>query len=470
MWNRTAGTSVFPLKVSLMNWETEKTYEESDHLEAHERIIRPLFNASTEAYVYRVTPHARKYPYPRRDIGVPIELKDESILKPKKGKYIFDKTQECITGHEFLWNATGGKRGSIVLILANGFDFGEIFPHCYNPAEALAPNWGQTLSAIMLCRKMRKENILTVVLTATNGIEDLTIYAPDEVCGKIFSLAESLCKRHGERMNESFRQIMDSGVIPSLNSPTRPMAAERNGFFTPKSERSSKIYIPTYFCPLHLTLINWATERDYKETDHLQVHEQVIRPLFNASMETYVYRGTAKPRKYYTGDIIPGSEPLELENESILKPANGKYIFDKTKECITGHEYLWNVKRYKRGSIVMILKNNFDFSEIFKHCYNPGDLSNPNTGQSPGLVRLCKKIRREKNAITAVLSASNGIQYMTIYASDEVIEKIKSLADSLCKSWDDRNKEPFSQIMNKSIPDGSEIANDSDPEADRGSA
>jgi hypothetical protein len=450
-----------------MNWETAKTYEEFDHLEAHERVIRPLFNASTEAYVYRVTPHARKYPYPRRDVGVPIEFKDESILIPQKGKYIFDKTQECITGHEFLWNATGAKRGSIVLVLANGFDFSEIFPHCYDPMEVLAPNWGQTLSAVMLCRKMREENILTVVLTATNGIEDLTIYAPDEMFGEIFSFAESLCKRHGQRMNESFLQIIRGGAAPDPNPSTQPVPAKRDETLALESE-GLNVSRP-WFCPLELTLINYTTERDYKETDHLQAHERVVRPLFNASTKAYIYRSTAKPRKYYTGDIIPGSGPLELKDESILKPEKGKYIFDKTQECITGHEYLWNATRHKRGSIVLVLENDFDFREIFPHCFAPGNLLNPNTGQSTGSVRLCKKIR-EENAIAAVFSASNGIQYMTIYASDEVIEKIRSLADSLCKSWNDRNKEPFSQIMNKSMHDGSGIANGSDPKANNGSA
>jgi hypothetical protein len=209
------------------------------------------------------------------------------------------------------------------------------------------------------------------------------------------------------------------------------------------------MFIPAYFCPLGLTLINWITERDYKESDHLQVHEKVIRPLFNASTETYIYRGTAKPRKYYTGDIIPGSEPLELKDESILRPTKGKYIFDKTKECITGHEYLWNAKGGKRGSIVLVLGNGFDFSEIFPHCYNPVDLLTPNIANSKGAVKLCKKMREER-IITAVLSAC-GIKELSIYAQADAFGKIGRLADSLCKSWDDRNKEPFSQIIDGSM-------------------
>lgn len=200
------------------------------------------------------------------------------------------------------------------------------------------------------------------------------------------------------------------------------------------------------FCPLGIRLINWKTDKIYKESDHLQVHEQIIRPLFNVSTETYIYRGTAKERRYPWGDIIPGSEPVKLEDEVILKPKKGKYIFDKTQECITGHEYLWNAEACKRGSIVMVLENDFDFSEIFPYCYRPGISGTPNVGQSPSAVRLCNEMRKE-NIITATLLASNGIRYMKIYASDEAFERITSLAYSLCKGHDDWLNESFSQIL-----------------------
>jgi hypothetical protein len=201
---------------------------------------------------------------------------------------------------------------------------------------------------------------------------------------------------------------------------------------------------------LIVTLIHWFCKNrndkkdSYNESDHFQVHEQVIRPIFNASREVYIYRGTAKERRYPWGDIIPGSSPIKLEDESILKPQKGKYIFDKTQECITGHEYLWNAVCCKRGSIVFILENDFDFSEIFKHCYEPGDLENPNSGQSSVAIRLCKKIR-EENAIAVALSASNGIEHMLIYAQSEVFKKIRNLANALCKSHDEWLKEYYSQ-------------------------
>jgi len=200
----------------------------------------------------------------------------------------------------------------------------------------------------------------------------------------------------------------------------------------------------TWFCPLNLTLINLTTQRIYNHCNHLQAHEYVVRPLFIASTEAYIYRGTLKERVTSLGEIM---KPIELKDESILIPQKGKYIFDKTQECITGHEYLWNVDWCRRGSIVMVLENGFDFSEIFRHCYKPCIIKNPNSGQSSGAIRFCKQAR-EKNTIATVLSASNGIEWLTIYASDEVFEKIYSLAESLCKSREDWGNETLNQVIN----------------------
>jgi len=195
----------------------------------------------------------------------------------------------------------------------------------------------------------------------------------------------------------------------------------------------------TPFCPLHLTLINLETDRIYQESDHLQVHEQIIRPLFNASTETYIYRGISEERRTL--------KPIELKNESILKPKKGKYIFDKTQECITGHECLWNATASIRGSIVFVFKEKFDFREIFKCCYTPCLLSNPTAGHTQGAIRFCKKMI-EENAVIALLSASSGIEKMDICAPAEKFKKLYDLAESLCKSRDEWRNEPFNQILN----------------------
>jgi hypothetical protein len=75
---------------------------------------------------------------------------------------------------------------------------------------------------------------------------------------------------------------------------------------------------------------------------------------------------------------------------------------------------------------------------------------------------------RDKNTMTAILKAIVGHHYLEIYAPDEEYGKISNLAKSLCKSKDDRLKEPFSQIMNESMRDGSGSADVSDPEVNIG--
>ena len=57
---------------------------------------------------------------------------------------------------------------------------------------------------------------------------------------------------------------------------------------------------------------------------------------------------------------------LYKENSDILFPDKGKFRFDNFKECVEGHEYLWNVTGWKRGSIVIILKRDeVNFIDIY---------------------------------------------------------------------------------------------------------
>ncbi|PUA38050.1 hypothetical protein C8Z91_16750 [Paenibacillus elgii] len=162
-------------------------------------------------------------------------------------------------------------------------------------------------------------------------------------------------------------------------------------------------------------------------------YENVIRPLFDASIQAFVYRGTSEEHEGAFGELV--GKPIDMKQEDILIPYKGKYRFDKTKECISGHEYIWHARSYKRGSIVLILPNDFDFSAVFTYCYSPSFDETPHMGQSPGAVKLCRETK--DNHIAVIFSASNGIENMGIYASDETINKIADLAESLCDELKD---------------------------------
>jgi hypothetical protein len=46
-----------------------------------------------------------------------------------------------------------------------------------------------------------------------------------------------------------------------------------------------------------------------------------------------------------------------LKNKDILIKEKGKHKLDILKECVKGHECLWNVAGFQRGSIIIILEN-----------------------------------------------------------------------------------------------------------------
>ena len=169
----------------------------------------------------------------------------------------------------------------------------------------------------------------------------------------------------------------------------------------------------------------------------LPVFEKVIRPMLNASNKAFIYLPKNGAQEDYDNSIalclqvpsLMGSvapaiiQALDLSTEDILVKERGKYRLDKTKDCITKHEYLWLANGYRRGSIIINLPRDFDFLSVLPHCYTPKELLNPILGQSPGAVKMCKEIK-DNGGIAVIFSASNGLEFMDIYAPNEVINSI----------------------------------------------
>ena len=167
----------------------------------------------------------------------------------------------------------------------------------------------------------------------------------------------------------------------------------------------------------------------YDEKSVLPAHEFVIRPLLEKSMEAFVYKGS-KDEFFLCGKM---QIPIALEQEDILIAEKGKFRFDNTKECILGHEYLWNATTWKRGSVVIIIENGkVDFSTIFKHTYRPSFTDNPNTGNNIAATKKCR-MEAEKGNIAICLPASNGIEYMNVYAKADILDKIVDCARTNCQ-------------------------------------
>jgi hypothetical protein len=172
-----------PLSVSLTPLEVRHHYEINDQLPAHNLVIRVLIEHCTGAYLYGL----------KKDNELFIQNSD--ILQSDKGKYRFDTTKECITGHEVLWNVTGWKRGSIVIILENGkIDFKTLFKHCFRPGLSATPNMGNSISATKKCKKEASRNNIGICFPASNGLEWMQIYASPALTRELLSEARIYCQ------------------------------------------------------------------------------------------------------------------------------------------------------------------------------------------------------------------------------------------------------------------------------------
>jgi hypothetical protein len=190
-----------------------------------------------------------------------------------------------------------------------------------------------------------------------------------------------------------------------------------------------------YYMPIMVTLIEdkyQVNEKTkllslYDEKNKFPAHDFVIRPLLENCIYSYVYG-------------INNDSEIYKNNMDILIKEKGKYKLDTTKECIKGHEYLWNAYSGKRGSIIIIIKNNLRiFNEIFKYTYNPDFLSNPNNGNTISAVRKCKE-EVENGNIAICLGRNNGIECMEIYLDKEKTKELYKIAERSCKNIDFKTK------------------------------
>ena len=161
----------------------------------------------------------------------------------------------------------------------------------------------------------------------------------------------------------------------------------------------------------------------YDKNDKLPAHDFVLKPLLENCIYSYVYE-------------LKSDSELYVNNKDILMREKGKYKLDTAKDCVSGREYFWNAAGWQRGSIAIILKNDTSlFDKIFKRAYNPSFLENPNTANTISAIKKCKE-EMEKENIGVLLTASNGIEWMLIYAKQEILEKLFEMARKNCKIVD----------------------------------
>ena len=179
----TSNDFYLPLSVSLTPFDIRHYYDVNSSLPAHDFVIRKLLANCKDAYVYGLKKESELF------------INNANILINDRGKYKFDISQECVKGHEYLWNVTGWKRGSIVIIIdENKFDFQTVFKNCYRPALSATPNTGNTLSATKKCKEEATKNNIAICFPASNGLEWMQIYATPEMTEQLLREAKIFCK------------------------------------------------------------------------------------------------------------------------------------------------------------------------------------------------------------------------------------------------------------------------------------
>ena len=163
-------TGAFTLRV--MPSEVWLAIRQQQHqpLPWHETVLRPLLKATQSAWVYEL------------DEKSDVFAIAQPLLRRERGKHAISLDGEPIRGHELLWNASGGKRGSIVLSMpAANFPSREIFPHCQQAFIVGNSTVPHTPSAVRFARAAVADGqTLCCLLSRTNGFEWLAIYTnPD---------------------------------------------------------------------------------------------------------------------------------------------------------------------------------------------------------------------------------------------------------------------------------------------------
>src|SRR5207244_362647 len=79
-------------------------YNIFSRLPAHEGVLRPILRRADECLVYGIAPDSR------------IFRISSAILQRDKRRHRIVLSGDPISGHELLWNAHGGERGSIVIL------------------------------------------------------------------------------------------------------------------------------------------------------------------------------------------------------------------------------------------------------------------------------------------------------------------------------------------------------------------
>lgn len=158
-------------------------YDEKSKLPVHEKVLRPLLEAASECWAYGLTERSAVFKAAK------------GILTRVKGKYRVALEGDPISGHELFWNAQGGQRGTIVILIPRAkFDAKRIFSHCKDVWSFDNFLTGHSPAAIRFAREsVIASDSVAVCLPRNNGIEWMDVYVNPKRVQKLYDIAIKVC-------------------------------------------------------------------------------------------------------------------------------------------------------------------------------------------------------------------------------------------------------------------------------------
>jgi len=154
-------------------------YDVHASLEAHETVLRPLLHVAEECWVYGLSSESSLCPG------------SSAILEARRGKHRIRSNVEAILGHELLWNARGGQRGTIVIVVSSqSLLTAEVFRHCSRPYVVGNVGAGHTPSALRFAKQvLQVPDRVSLLFSRTNGLDSIDIFAEPDLASSLFKLA-----------------------------------------------------------------------------------------------------------------------------------------------------------------------------------------------------------------------------------------------------------------------------------------
>jgi hypothetical protein len=156
-------------------------------LPQHKTVLQPLLAAASACWAYEIAE------------GTEVHAAAASILTKSKGKHLVCLEGDPITGRELFWNASGGKRGTLVVVVpADKFDGASVFPHCDSTRAMSNPSSGHTPSAYKFARSLvSNSDVVACCIPRNNGFEWMDIVARPEAAAALFQQAASYAPDNG---------------------------------------------------------------------------------------------------------------------------------------------------------------------------------------------------------------------------------------------------------------------------------